>query len=60
MVARYEVFKVGDKWKFLLRAHNGKLIAMSTGEYASKRSAVNGIETMRDSACDAVILYLNN
>lgn len=60
MIPRFEVFEDRKKkWRFRLRAANGKVIATS-GVYASRRNAVFGIESVRDCAPDAVILYENN
>lgn len=60
MIPVFEIFKDRKKqWRFRLRARNGKIIASSEG-YVSKRNAVLSIESIKDCAIDAVILYKDN
>lgn len=42
------------EFRFVLKAGNGEVIAMSEG-YAAKASALNGIESVRKNAADAVV-----
>lgn len=48
--------KRGD-FRFRLKAHNGKIIAVSEG-YTSKASCLGGIESVRKNAPDAEILLV--
>jgi uncharacterized protein YegP (UPF0339 family) len=53
MAGKFEIFK--DKsgaFRFNLKAGNGEVIASSEG-YASKASALNGIESVKKNAADA-------
>lgn len=43
------------EFRFVLKAGNGEIIAMSEG-YAAKASAVNGIESVRKNAADATVV----
>ena len=43
------------EFRFVLKAGNGEVIAMSEG-YAAKASALNGIESVRKNAADAVVV----
>lgn len=45
--------KAGE-FRFVLKASNGEVIASSEG-YVAKASALNGIESVRKNAADAVI-----
>lgn len=57
MTARFEIFQDNqNEWRFRLRARNGRIIATSES-YTSKRNAEIGIESVKDCASDAVILY---
>ncbi len=47
----------GGDWRFNLKASNGQVIATSQG-YASKASAVNGIDSVRNNAPDAAVVEL--
>lgn len=53
---KFQLFldKAGQ-FRFRLRAHNGKIIAVSEG-YATKASALGGIESVRRNAQEAEIL----
>lgn len=53
MAGKFELYKdAAGKFRFRLKASNGQVIA--TGEaYASKASALNGIESVRNNAGDA-------
>ncbi len=42
------------EFRFVLKAGNGEIIAMSEG-YAAKASALNGIESVRKNAADAIV-----
>lgn len=42
------------EFRFVLKAGNGEIIAMSEG-YAAKASAVNGIESVRKNAASATV-----
>ena len=50
MAGKFELWtdKGGD-WRFNLKASNGQVIATSQG-YASKASALNGIESVKSNA----------
>ena len=43
------------EFRFSLKAGNGEIIAISEG-YAAKSSALNGIESVRKNAADAVVV----
>lgn len=43
------------EFRFVLKAGNGEIIAMSEG-YAAKASALNGIESVRKNAADAAVV----
>ena len=43
------------EFRFVLMAGNGEIIAISEG-YAAKASALNGIESVRKNAADAVVV----
>ncbi len=43
------------EFRFVLKAGNGEIIAMSEG-YASKSGAQNGIESVRKNAPDAAVV----
>ena len=59
MAGKFELWvdKGGD-WRFNLKASNGQVIATSQG-YASRASAVNGIESVRTNAPDAEIVEID-
>jgi len=60
MIPRFEVFKDRQKkWRFRLRATNGKIIAASEA-YASLRNAVSGIRSIQECAPEAIVIYENN
>ncbi len=56
MAGTFELWvdKAGD-YRFNLKAGNGQVIATSQG-YASKASALNGIESIKKNAPDAAIV----
>ena len=55
MAAKFELFvDKGGEYRFNLKASNGEVIASSEG-YKSKASAVNGIESVKKNAADAVV-----
>ena len=57
MIPRFEVFQDrSKKWRFRLRATNGKIIAVGEG-YASRRNAIAGIRSIQECAPEAVIIY---
>lgn len=47
----FEVKKSGDKFHFVLKAGNGQVI-LSSQMYASKASAMNGIESVKKNCVD--------
>ena len=53
---KFELYtdKSGE-WRFRLKAVNGQTIAASQG-YASKESALNGIDSVRRNAADAELV----
>ena len=58
MAAKFELYKdKGGEFRFNLKAGNGEVIASSEG-YSSKASAVNGIESVKKNAADAVVVDL--
>lgn len=59
MAGKFELWvdKGGD-WRFNLKASNGQVIATSQG-YASRASAVNGIESVKTNAPDAEIVEID-
>jgi len=55
MAAKFELYvDKGGEYRFNLKASNGEVIASSEG-YKSKASAVNGIESVKKNAADAVV-----
>ncbi len=58
MAGKFEVWvdKAGD-YRWNLKAGNGEVIATSQG-YASKASALNGIDSVRRSAADADVVEI--
>lgn len=53
MAGTFELYKdAGGKFRFRLKASNGQVIASGQG-YASKESAMNGIESVRKNAAEA-------
>ncbi|GAA2010196.1 DUF1508 domain-containing protein [Microbacterium ulmi] len=58
MAGKFELWvdKGGD-WRWNLKAGNGQVIATSQG-YASKASAVNGIDSVRTNAPDAEVVEI--
>ncbi|MEZ4874899.1 MAG: YegP family protein [Flavobacteriaceae bacterium] len=48
----FELKKSGDQYHFVLKAGNGQVI-LSSQMYASKASAMNGIESVKKNAGDA-------
>ena len=58
MAGKYEVWvdKAGD-YRWNLKAGNGEVIATSQG-YASKASALNGIDSVRRNAADADVVEI--
>ena len=59
MAGKFELWtdKGGD-WRFNLKASNGQVIATSQG-YASKASALNGIESVKSNAPGAEVVELD-
>jgi len=56
----FEVYRdVKDEWRFRLKAANGKTIAVSEG-YRKRRGVLNGIESVRENAPGAAILFVEN
>jgi uncharacterized protein len=58
MAGKFELWtdKGGD-WRFNLKAGNGQVIATSQG-YASKASALNGIDSVKTNAPDAEVVEI--
>ena len=58
MAGKFEVWvdKAGD-YRWNLKAGNGEVIATSQG-YASKASALNGIDSVRRNAADAEVVEI--
>ncbi len=58
MAGKFELWvdKAGD-YRWNLKAGNGEVIATSQG-YASKASAVNGIDSVRRNAADAEVVEI--
>ena len=58
MAGKFELWtdKGGD-WRFNLKAPNGQVIATSQG-YASKASAMNGIDSVKSNAPGAEVVEL--
>ncbi len=59
MAGKFELWtdKGGD-WRFNLKASNGQVIATSQG-YASKASAMNGIDSVKSNAPGAEVVDLD-
>lgn len=56
MSGKFEVYTDSSgKFRFRLKATNGQVIATSQG-YASKKSALEGIESVRKNAVNAPVL----
>ncbi|WP_295010468.1 YegP family protein [uncultured Microbacterium sp.] len=56
MAGKFELYEdKGGKWRFRLKAGNGETIA-SGQAYASKASALNGIDSVRRNAADAEVV----
>jgi uncharacterized protein YegP (UPF0339 family) len=58
MAGKFELWtdKGGD-WRFNLKASNGQVIATSQG-YASKASALNGIDSVKSNAPGAEVVEI--
>ena len=55
MPAKFELYKdMAGKFRYRLKASNGNVLASSDG-YDTKRSAMNGIKSLRKNATDAEI-----
>lgn len=55
MAGKFELYQdAGDKYRFRLKASNGQVIATGQG-YATKASALNGIESIKKNAAGAAI-----
>ena len=56
---KFEVYTDNSgEFRFKLKAPNGEVIAMSEG-YSSKKSCMNGIESVKKNASNATIVELN-
>jgi uncharacterized protein YegP (UPF0339 family) len=55
MAAKFEIRKSSAGYRFVLKAGNGEIIATSE-TYASKASAKNGIESVRENAPKAEVV----
>ncbi|HSV96192.1 MAG TPA: DUF1508 domain-containing protein [Spirochaetota bacterium] len=55
MAGKFEVYRdASEKYRFRLKASNGEIIA--TGEaYYSKQACLNGVESVKRNAPDAVV-----
>ncbi len=59
MAGKFELFTDNaGKYRFRLKASNGQIIASSEG-YASKKSAREGIESVRKHAPDAQVVEVD-
>lgn len=55
MAGKFEVYKSKNgEFRFRLKASNGQVIAVGEG-YKSKKSCMNGIESIRKNAPDAKV-----
>ncbi|NNE12261.1 MAG: YegP family protein [Ilumatobacter sp.] len=55
MAGKFELYKSKNgEFRFRLKASNGQVIAVGEG-YKSKKSCLNGIESIRKNAPDAVL-----
>lgn len=53
---KFELYKdKGGEYRFRLKATNGQIVLRSEG-YAAKASCINGIESVKKNAVDALIL----
>lgn len=58
MAGKFELWTdTGGDWRFNLKASNGQVIATSQG-YASKASAMNGIDSVKSNAPGAEVVEL--
>lgn len=56
MAAKFEVYEdKGGKFRFRLKAGNGQVIAQGQA-YASKESALKGIDSIKANAADAAVV----
>lgn len=56
MAGKFELYTdAGGKWRFLLKAGNGQVIAVGEA-YESKAAAQNGIESIKKNAPDAPVV----
>ncbi len=59
MAGKFEMFTDNaGKYRFRLKASNGQTIAASQG-YATKKSALEGIESVRKHAADASVVEVD-
>jgi uncharacterized protein YegP (UPF0339 family) len=59
MAGKFELFTDNaGKYRFRLKASNGQTIAASQG-YATKKSALEGIESVRKHAADAAVVEVD-
>lgn len=55
MAGKFELYKdKAGKFRFRLKAGNGQIIAVGE-DYETKAAALNGIESIRKNAADAVL-----
>ena len=60
MAGKFEIYKdKANKFRFRLKAGNGEVIAVGEA-YESKAGCLNGIESIRKNAPDAVIVEIEN
>lgn len=57
--SRFEIYKdARNEWRFRMIAGNGEIVATSEG-YSTKAAAVNGIDSIRNNASEALIEEVN-
>lgn len=60
MAGKFEVYQDnGGKFRFRLKSSNGQVIASSQG-YSSKKSCLNGIESVKKTSADAEIVEVES
>lgn len=60
MAGKFEIYKdKANKFRFRLKAENGAVIAVGEA-YESKASCLNGIESIRKNAPNAVLVEIEN
>lgn len=61
MAGRFELYtdKAGE-WRFRLKAGNGEVIALASEGYSSKSGALNGIDSIRRNAAEALVVEIES